>query len=131
MDNLKSWGVHYISNRVIHPLDAVMFDIDDTLIFTNGNPNIPMIELLYQARKMGYKIVIITARPGIGHVIRWTTEQLRDYKIPYDYLGFTSADTKGLMKNHLPYNFVLSVGDLPTDLTNSEHALNISNFYHN
>ena len=131
MDNLKSWGVHYISNRVIHPLDAVMFDIDDTLIFTNGNPNIPMIELLYQARKMGYKIVIITARPGIGRVIRWTTEQLRDYRIPYDYLGFTSADTKGLMKNHLPYNFVLSVGDLPTDLTNSEHALNISNFYHN
>jgi predicted HAD superfamily phosphohydrolase YqeG len=131
MDNLKSWGVHYISNRAIHPLDAVMFDIDDTLIFTNGNPNTPMIELLYQARKMGYKIVIITARPGIGRVIRWTTEQLRDYRIPYDYLGFTSADTKGLMKNHLPYNFVLSVGDLPTDLTNSEHALNISNFYHN
>jgi predicted HAD superfamily phosphohydrolase YqeG len=131
MDNLKSWGVHYISNRAIHPLDAVMFDIDDTLIFTNGNPNTPMIELLYQARKMGYKIVIITARPGIGRVIHWTTEQLRDYRIPYDYLGFTSADTKGLMKNHLPYNFVLSVGDLPTDLTNSEHALNISNFYHN
>ena len=131
MDNLKSWGVHYISNRAIHPLDAVMFDIDDTLIFTNGHPNIPMIELLYQARKMGYKIVIITARPGIGRVIRWTTEQLRDYRIPYDYLGFTSADTKGLIKNHLPYNFVLSVGDLPTDLTNSEHALNISNFYHN
>ena len=32
MDSLKSWGIHYISNREIAPNDAVMFDIDDTLI---------------------------------------------------------------------------------------------------
>jgi acid phosphatase class B len=36
MDNLKAWGIQYISNREVHPNDAVMFDIDDTLIFTNG-----------------------------------------------------------------------------------------------
>jgi len=72
--------------------------------------------------------VIITARPGVGVVIEWTQKQLREYKITYDYLGFTSARTKTLMKKQLPYTFVLSVGDLKTDLTDSKHTLNTSSF---
>lgn len=115
----------------MRPMDAVMFDIDDTLIFTDGRPNVPIMRLLHRAAQMGYKIVIITARPGIGPVIRWTIEQLKDYGIGYDYLGFTSAETKHLMKQILPYNFILSIGDMPTDLTGSPHYLNISNFDHN
>jgi predicted HAD superfamily phosphohydrolase YqeG len=110
--------------------DAVMFDIDDTLIFTNGQPNTPIIDLLYKARHLGYKIVVITARPGIGRVINSTMNQLCEYGIPFDYLGFTTAQTKGVMKVQLPYTFILSVGDLQTDLTHSEHTLNISNFSH-
>jgi hypothetical protein len=130
MDNLKNWGRRYISGRVVLPNDAVMFDIDDTLIFTNGEPNVPIVELLYDAKTQGYNIVIITARPGLNRVIKWTIEQLKSYNIPYDYLGFTSAQYKTDMKKQLPYNFILSVGDMPTDLTDSEHILNISNFYH-
>ena len=131
MNNLKAWGVRYISYRNVGPTDAVMFDIDDTLIFTNGKANVPMIELLREAKSMGYKIVIITARPGIGPVIKWTIKQLWEYGIGFDYLGFPSASTKTKMKKQLPYNFILSVGDLPTDLTDSPHFLNISNFDHN
>lgn len=130
MDSLKDWGVHYISKREIKPGDAVMFDIDNTLIYTSGTPITPMIELLHTAYKLGYKIVIITARPGISPTIHWTTNQLKNHGIYYDYLGFTSANTKILMKNKLPYNFILSVGDMPTDLSGSQHVLNTSNFYH-
>jgi hydroxymethylpyrimidine pyrophosphatase-like HAD family hydrolase len=131
MDKLKEWGVRYISNRLVRPRDAVMFDIDDTLIFVNGQANRPMIELLHRAKRMGYNIIIITARPGLQQVIKWTIKQLGEYGITYDYLGFTSAQTKCLMKKQLPYYFVLSVGDMPTDLTDSDHAINTSNFYHN
>ena len=131
MDSLKSWGVHYISNREIALNDAVMFDIDDTLIFTDGEPNKPIIELLHEARDMTYKIIIITARPPLDHIIERTMKQLYEYGIPYDYIGFTSPLNKGIMKQQLPYNFILSVGDMPTDLTDSEHVLNISNFFHN
>jgi predicted HAD superfamily phosphohydrolase YqeG len=112
-------------------VDAVMFDIDDTLIFTDGRPNGPIIDLLYIATLKGYKIVIITARAGIPRVVKFTVDQLKEYNIMYDYLGFTSPETKGIMKEKLPYNFVLSVGDMPTDLTASEHWLSISTFYHN
>ena len=131
MNNLKAVGVHYISNRMINQNDAVMFDIDDTLIFTNGRLNIPMVELLYVANDMGYKIVIITARVGTDPVIKFTINQLKEYNIMYDYLGFTSAETKIDMKEQLPFNFILSVGDMPTDLTGSTHWLNISTFSHN
>jgi hypothetical protein len=116
---------------MINQNDAVMFDIDDTLIFTNGRLNIPMVELLYVANDMGYKIVIITARVGTDPVIKFTINQLKEYNIMYDYLGFTSAETKIDMKEQLPFNFILSVGDMPTDLTGSTHWLNISTFSHN
>ena len=37
MDTLKERGVQYISGRIIRENDAVMFDIDDTLIYTACN----------------------------------------------------------------------------------------------
>jgi predicted HAD superfamily phosphohydrolase YqeG len=131
MNNLKEVGIKYISNRAVQSNDAVMFDIDDTLIFTNGRANEPIIDLLNKAVLLGYKIIIITARPALNRVIEWTIRQLQQYEIGYHYIGFTSVETKHYMKQQLPYNFILSVGDMPTDLTNSEHYLNISNFDHN
>lgn len=113
------------------PNDAAMFDIDDTLIWTNGQPNVPIIHLLHKMRALGYKIVIITARPGFEIAVKWTQKQLADLGIVYDYLGFTSAQTKTLMKRRLGYNFVLSVGDMPTDWTDSRYYINTSSSYRN
>jgi|TARA_B110000503_G_scaffold50653_2_gene81960 hydroxymethylpyrimidine pyrophosphatase-like HAD family hydrolase len=131
MDELKRVGIEYISNREIALDDAVMFDIDDTLIYVNKDPITPMIELLHEAKQMGYTIVIITARPDWDEFVRMTIDELKSYNIYYDYLGFTSASTKTLMKKKLPYNFILSVGDLETDLTDSMHTLNTSSLSHN
>jgi predicted HAD superfamily phosphohydrolase YqeG len=122
--------MYYIERKVVGPNDAVMFDIDDTLLYVSGRPIVPMIKLLWDAQAMGYKVVIITARPRLEPVIQWTMQQLKDNGITFDKLGFTSADTKILMKQKLGYNFVLSVGDQETDLTGSTHWLNTSNFSH-
>lgn len=113
------------------PNDAAMFDIDDTLIWTNGTPNIPIINLLHKMKDLGYHIVIITARPGVDAVIQYTIQQLKKHGIQYHYLGFTSPDTKSLMKRKLGYNFILSVGDMPTDWTDSKYYINTSNSFHN
>ena len=113
------------------PNDAVMFDIDDTLIWTSGRPNVPIIQLLHRMKALGYRIVIITARPGVEIGVKLTIKQLRDHGIVYDYLGFTSAQTKTVMKKRLGYNFVLSVGDMPTDWTDSKYYINTSSSYHN
>ena len=111
------------------PNDAVMFDIDDTLIWTNGEPNTPIIQLLHKMRALRYKIIIITARPGFRIAVDWTRQQLASHGIVYDYLGFTSAETKSRMKQMLGYNFVLSVGDMPTDWTDSKYYINTSSSY--
>jgi len=121
----------YIINRQVGSNDAVMFDIDDTLIWTDGTPNKPIIDLLHKVKQLGYKIIIITARPGLHFVVQWTISQLASHGIQYDYLGFTSAATKTLMKKQLGYNFILSVGDMPTDWTDSNYYINTSNSYHN
>ena len=84
MENLKSVGIEYISNRTVMEGDAVMFDIDDTLIFVNKQPIFPIIELLYRAQYLGYKIVIITARLGTEEIINWTANELASFNISYD-----------------------------------------------
>lgn len=112
------------------PNQAAMFDIDDTLIWTDGTPNTPIIQLLHRMRALGYKIIIITARPGFETVVKWTVQQLASHGIVYDYLGFTSAQTKTIMKRRLGYDFILSVGDMPTDWTDSKYYINTSNSYH-
>tara|TARA_Y100000389_G_scaffold201567_2_gene244573 strand:- start:9148 stop:9480 length:333 start_codon:yes stop_codon:yes gene_type:complete len=105
--------------------DAVMFDIDDTLIFTNGKPNVPVIQLLYDAMQLGYKIIIITARPAMSITLAFTKAQLKHYKIPYNHLYLTPAHNKGNLKTMTGLNYVLSVGDQMTDLTNTMYALKV------
>ena len=113
-----------LGSRNIKENDAVMFDIDDTLIRSaDGTLIVPVVSLLHNARSMGYKIVIITARPYSDYVVEHTVNQLRSNEIPYDALGFAPPEQKGEMKKALKFNFVLSVGDMPTDLTESEYGI--------
>ena len=127
MDHLKEVGISLLRNRPVNVgKDAVMFDIDSTLIFTNGNPNKPIIELLKEALAMNYVVVIITARP------RWmesvTRYELMKYGIPYDILKLCEYNMKVDMKELLGYNFVLSVGDIWEDLTKTKHWINVSTY---
>ena len=118
--------VDILKDRVISEKDAVMFDIDDTLIFTNGQANVPIINLLKYAMNLGYKIIIITARPNTIFTGMFTKWQLKKYGIPYHSLIITPAQNKGNVKVQTGLNYILSVGDQPTDLTHTKYALKIS-----
>ena len=112
-------------------VDAVMFDIDDTLIRTDGTPIAEMIDLLRRSKMAGYRVVIITARPGYPDSIKWTQRQLASKGIHYDEIYFCSPNMKSTVKRRLGYNFLLSVGDQPTDLTDSQNYINTSIFCRN
>jgi len=118
--------VDILKDRVINEKDAVMFDIDDTLIFTNGQANVPIINLLKYAMNLGYKIIIITARPNTIFTGMFTKWQLKKYGIPYHSLIITPAQNKGNVKVQTGLNYILSVGDQPTDLTHTKYAIKIS-----
>jgi|TARA_R110002153_G_scaffold120_2_gene761 hydroxymethylpyrimidine pyrophosphatase-like HAD family hydrolase len=115
-----------LKDRVISEKDAVMFDIDDTLIFINGQANLPIINLLKYAMNLGYKIIIITARPANAITMTFTKWQLRKYGIPYHSLIITPAQNKGNIKVKTGLNYILSVGDQPTDLTHTKYSIKIS-----
>lgn len=120
-----------LSNRIIRENDAVMFDIDDTLIFTNGKANKPIIDLVHYSKNLGYKVIIMTARPDLVGIEAFTRYQLRMYDIPYDRLFLTPAENKGNLKRISGYNYILSVGDMDTDLTDTEYKIKISSEHRN
>jgi hypothetical protein len=111
----------------VAPGDAVMFDIDDTLIDTSTGKVIQDIYDLYKsAQKKGYRMIIITARPGFYKNVTWTRDQLRNIDISYDELIFTPPLGKSLYKRASNYNYVLSVGDMDTDLSDSKSSIKVS-----
>mgnify|MGYP001571025227 FL=1 len=111
-----------------NPEDAVMFDIDDTLINTQTGKIIDdMYELYKNIQKKGYRMIIITARPGFYKNVLWTREQLKDIGITYDELVFTPPHYKVDYKRESKYNYILSVGDMDTDLTGSKYSIKVSN----
>lgn len=111
--------------------DAAMFDIDDTLIATDTGKIIQDVYDLYKSvQKKGYKMVIITARPGYHKNVLWTRQQLRDIDITYDELVFTPPLSKSLYKRDSKYTYILSVGDMETDLTDSKYSIKVSNASH-
>lgn len=112
-----------------------MFDIDDTLIkVSDGEVIQPMVDLLRRSKMAGYIIVIITARPWYQENVRYTERQLASKGIMYDHLYFCYPQDKTKLKQELikrGFHFVLSVGDQPTDLTDSDNYINTSIFCHN
>lgn len=131
MESAYLFGVEILQNRIINDNDAVMFDIDDTLIRTDGTPIQLMIDLLKEAKELGYQVILMTARPAQEENVLWTLEQLKLLDIPYSMLYFCSPWSKGHLKIKLGLNFILSVGDQETDLTNTDHWINTSSGYYN
>jgi hydroxymethylpyrimidine pyrophosphatase-like HAD family hydrolase len=119
----------------IKMIEAVMFDIDDTLIKTrNGKPIPEMVELLTRCKMVGYRVVIITARPWYESNVERTKRELERNGIQYDEIYFSKPQDKTLVKKQLMkkgYKFLLSVGDQPTDLTDSTNYINTSIFFRN
>ena len=125
MEKAKQKGIEILQKHNLQPNDAVMFDIDDTLIYKNMDPNAHIIELANKSREMGYKIVIITARPDFANNRQLTEEELRYNNIHYDLLFYSNHQNKHIIKKQLSSTFVLSVGDMWTDLTDTLHFIKL------
>jgi len=103
---------------------AIVFDIDDTLISSKNGQLIPNIFDFYNyCINRGYKVYIITARAGTIKNMEITIQQLRSLGIAnYKRLYFRKpldlqvARSKKLARKHIPHPIVLSIGDQPGDI---------------
>jgi len=113
--------------RATHPNQAAMFDIDDTLINSSNGTRMENVYALYKSlQNKGYKMIIITARPGFYENVVYTQEQLKSHNIYYDELVFTPPPGKSIYKKNSQYEYIVSVGDMDTDLTDSTYTVKIS-----
>jgi hypothetical protein len=125
MERAFQFGIQCIQ-RSVSGNDAVMFDIDDTLIRVTDQAPIPeMVTLFHMCKSKGFKMVIITARPYFENNVIYTYEQLMALGIVPDLVLFSSAPHKTFTKKQTNLRFVLSVGDQYTDLGFSDHWIKL------
>ena len=125
MEAAKALGIECISQRIIEEKDAVMFDIDETLLHVDGSPIPEMIELFQFCKKMGYRVIIITARPDFVVNHQHTLKQLIEHKLHPNEVYFAPHEKKTEVKKNTGLHYVLSVGDLYTDLGHSDYYIKL------
>jgi ribonucleotide monophosphatase NagD (HAD superfamily) len=121
-------GVKCVSQRNVTENDAVMFDIDETLIHVDGTPIKEMISLVQTCKFLGYRIIIITARPDFATNHHYTRMQLIKFGIPYHAVYFAPPEVKTEIKKHSGLRYILSVGDMDTDIGYSENFIKLPNY---
>jgi hypothetical protein len=119
---------------------AIMFDIDDTLLNVNKNFKQidPIVNLLKYSKKLGFLVIIITAREKTETNLNFTIQQLYNNGIFYHrlylrpvgenpYTFKTNLKKMILQEYNIP--FILSVGDQWFDVDNiySGYSLKLPN----
>ena len=147
LNEIKSYLFNYLNNFPKYKKCTVIFDIDDTLVYTNPVnihneedykvPNTEnlmifkgikqIIDVAKLCKKLGYYIIIITARPYASEIS--SIKNLEYLGIKYDELyhnqyypdlTFKVKLKKTLAKKH---NIILSVGDNWYDIQNLKNCL--------
>lgn len=121
----KQLGLACVSGRTVKPRDAVMFDMDETLVHENGTPIPDMIALFKTCKKLGYKVIIITGRPDYAVNHHFTLTQLVKYKLFPDEVYFIPPMEKTRIKKQTGLHYILSVGDQHTDLYGSDYFIKL------
>lgn len=110
----------------IKPNSIIVYDIDDTLIDRNGNLIIPIVNTFYYASLKGFKIALITARPGQEENIYLSMRQLKSlglsnyvtiyFRMPEktDLWRYKTMARKNLFERG--YQVEMSIGDMPWDM---------------
>jgi len=128
------------TKKIINP--CILFDVDETLVFGDPEeklgvremelgdhsgqpvfilpPNPQIVKIAKEARKLGIKIIILTARPKTSKLA--TITNLDMFMIPYDRVFMNEGDEDPEFKIRLrrkicnQNNLLLTVGDQPCDV---------------
>ena len=140
IDYLNKVKQRIVEKNIQRP--CVLFDVDETLVFGdpeekigvremelgdyNGQPvfvlppNPQIVKIALEAKKLGYTVIILTARPATSRLA--TVTNLDMFRIPYDKIIMNEKDEdpefkirvrRMIGKNN---SLLLTVGDQPCDV---------------
>ena len=128
-------GIDYLNKIDYQPNYMVMFDIDDTLLYSTLKPIKPIIKLMKECNKRGIKVIIITARDSIYtnetiEDLMYNNIYLKEYHIPknavyydYIYLRHSPQDDNEMFKSKVKEKMfnqnlftIMSIGDNNIDI---------------
>jgi len=93
-------GVNYLNNTALMPNYAVMFDIDDTLLFSsNYKPISPIVDLIKECNKRNILVLIITARDSVYR--KETIEDLKNINVYSKYDNFYDVPKKSVFYDYI------------------------------
>jgi predicted HAD superfamily phosphohydrolase YqeG len=103
---------------------AVVFDIDDTLITSDTHQPMPKtLSLFKYCVNRGYNVYIITARARTNEAIKFTLQQLSSHGITgFRSIAFRNPNDFNIPKfkedarKSIPQTVIMSVGDQPWDI---------------
>ena len=121
----------------------ICFDVDECLLeWTDHNTSRPRKDVapLYEAaKKLGFKLYIITARPKTNGGLNYLRDQLSElgydpsafekiYMMPreYDDPGVYKSDTRAHIMRQTGNGIILMAGDQPTDVLKDPDSASIS-----
>lgn len=136
MSNSQQWNneMNKISKEIIHKLHdmklpenpVIIFDIDDTLINSQGEVIEQVVMIYNYAKKLGITPMIITSRPAFPYNMEWTRNQLMRNNITgyhsiymrpvsrTDQWNFKLQSRKHIYDHG--FNAVMSIGDQAWDI---------------
>ena len=129
MNDISYWIIGKLTQLDLTPNSAIVFDIDNTLIHSNGNGIIPIINVFNHVKSIGIIPILITNRIGNQQSIDFTQNQLKQCGIE----GYKSLYFRHPEKEDNPYrykerarrsvyergmNVIMSIGDQPWDIGN-------------
>lgn len=143
MDEMKSYLTHKIGEYKVNPrIPVVCFDFDNTLTDAKVEnkeyypPRQDIVDLFNFCKNLGYKTLILTARPRDSHLA--TKINARMIGANYDRIITNDYDEPVSFKRNIRQaledqgqDIVLSVGDKIWDIKDSPHAtikINSSNY---
>jgi len=99
--NISTDAAYTLNKMSIPETAAIVFDIDDTLIHSNGKCIMPIINLFNYIKKMGIIVILITNRSGDRLTIDYTQKQL----IQCGINGYKSLYFREPSKPNDPYRY--------------------------
>lgn len=129
-------AISILDNMKIPPNAAIVFDIDDTLLYSHNKNPIKSIIMLYNYSKMkGITPYIITYRQKTPDNVKYTIDELNKIGVSgYNqlYLAPQGIDPWTYKINVRKYitennhmNIIMSVGDSDWDITGGYHGIGI------